>query len=161
MQPKAEVGLESDYTNLTANQNHKGITKHLTQCQWLGLIGTTSNHVPSVPAHLSVVYEGCPKAFDQGIWWPKTKFGRPAAMNCPKGSIGEFLCTLLSSYDSRNSHSNSDQFVQISNASRYFIHNKDFMGGEWRLCTVVSLSSRPSAVPNTSFLSRELISAAH
>lgn len=35
-----------------------------------------------------VVYEGCPKAFDAGIWWPKTKFGRPAAMNCPKGSIG-------------------------------------------------------------------------
>lgn len=37
----------------------------------------------------TVVYEGCPKAFDAGIWWPKTKFGRPAAMNCPKGSIGE------------------------------------------------------------------------
>lgn len=39
----------------------------------------------------TVVYEGCPKAFDAGIWWPKTKFGRPAAMNCPKGSIGEYL----------------------------------------------------------------------
>lgn len=37
----------------------------------------------------TVVYEGCPKAFDAGIWWPKTKFGRPAAMNCPKGSIGK------------------------------------------------------------------------
>ncbi|KAG7276373.1 hypothetical protein CRUP_014405, partial [Coryphaenoides rupestris] len=34
------------------------------------------------------VYEGCPKAFDATIWWPKTKFGRPAAVNCPKGSIG-------------------------------------------------------------------------
>ncbi|XP_060935371.1 cadherin EGF LAG seven-pass G-type receptor 1 [Limanda limanda] len=31
---------------------------------------------------------GCPKAFDAGIWWPKTNPGRPAAMNCPKGSIG-------------------------------------------------------------------------
>uniref|UniRef100_A0A8C6UYA7 Cadherin EGF LAG seven-pass G-type receptor 1a n=1 Tax=Neogobius melanostomus TaxID=47308 RepID=A0A8C6UYA7_9GOBI len=35
-----------------------------------------------------VVYAGCPKAFDAEIWWPKTEFGRPAAMNCPKGSIG-------------------------------------------------------------------------
>uniref|UniRef100_A0A671L319 Cadherin EGF LAG seven-pass G-type receptor 1 n=1 Tax=Sinocyclocheilus anshuiensis TaxID=1608454 RepID=A0A671L319_9TELE len=35
-----------------------------------------------------VVYEGCPKAFDAGIWWPRTNFGRPVAMNCPKGSIG-------------------------------------------------------------------------
>uniref|UniRef100_A0A8C2DC66 Cadherin EGF LAG seven-pass G-type receptor 1 n=1 Tax=Cyprinus carpio TaxID=7962 RepID=A0A8C2DC66_CYPCA len=35
-----------------------------------------------------VVHEGCPKAYDAGIWWPKTNFGRPVAMNCPKGSIG-------------------------------------------------------------------------
>uniref|UniRef100_A0A672P462 Cadherin EGF LAG seven-pass G-type receptor 1 n=1 Tax=Sinocyclocheilus grahami TaxID=75366 RepID=A0A672P462_SINGR len=35
-----------------------------------------------------VVYEVCPKAFDAGIWWPRTNFGRPVAMNCPKGSIG-------------------------------------------------------------------------
>uniref|UniRef100_A0A8C1TGF0 Cadherin EGF LAG seven-pass G-type receptor 1a n=1 Tax=Cyprinus carpio TaxID=7962 RepID=A0A8C1TGF0_CYPCA len=35
-----------------------------------------------------VVYEGCPKVFDAGIWWPRTSFGRPVAMNCPKGSIG-------------------------------------------------------------------------
>lgn len=37
----------------------------------------------------AVVYDGCPKAFDAGIWWPRTSFGRPVAMNCPKGSIGE------------------------------------------------------------------------
>lgn len=41
----------------------------------------------------TVVYDSCPKAFDAGIWWPKTKFGRPAAMNCPKGSIGECFNT--------------------------------------------------------------------
>nr|XP_055045624.1 cadherin EGF LAG seven-pass G-type receptor 1 isoform X3 [Misgurnus anguillicaudatus] len=35
-----------------------------------------------------VVYDGCPRAFDAEIWWPKTNFGRPVAMNCPKGSIG-------------------------------------------------------------------------
>ncbi|XP_039617017.1 cadherin EGF LAG seven-pass G-type receptor 1 isoform X2 [Polypterus senegalus] len=35
-----------------------------------------------------VIYDGCPKSFNESIWWPRTKFGRPAAMNCPKGSIG-------------------------------------------------------------------------
>lgn len=36
-----------------------------------------------------VVYEGCPKAFDAGIWWPTTQFGQPAAMKCPRGSTGK------------------------------------------------------------------------
>lgn len=44
---------------------------------------------------VAVVYEGCPKAFDAGIWWPKTRFGRPAATQCPKGSVGEYLSDLI------------------------------------------------------------------
>nr|XP_054098036.1 cadherin EGF LAG seven-pass G-type receptor 1 isoform X2 [Callithrix jacchus] len=35
-----------------------------------------------------VIYNGCPKAFEAGIWWPQTKFGQPAAVPCPKGSVG-------------------------------------------------------------------------
>uniref|UniRef100_A0AAQ5ZGN2 Cadherin EGF LAG seven-pass G-type receptor 1 n=1 Tax=Amphiprion ocellaris TaxID=80972 RepID=A0AAQ5ZGN2_AMPOC len=58
-----------------------------------GVIGRQCNQCDNpfaevTPTGCEVVYEGCPKAFDSGIWWPKTKFGRPAAMNCPKGSIG-------------------------------------------------------------------------
>ncbi|XP_076008243.1 cadherin EGF LAG seven-pass G-type receptor 1 isoform X2 [Genypterus blacodes] len=58
-----------------------------------GVIGRQCNHCDHpfaevTPTGCEVVYEGCPKAFDAGIWWPKTKFGRPAAMNCPKGSVG-------------------------------------------------------------------------
>ncbi|XP_049616876.1 cadherin EGF LAG seven-pass G-type receptor 1 isoform X5 [Syngnathus scovelli] len=58
-----------------------------------GVIGRQCNRCDNpfaevTPNGCEVVYEGCPKAFDSGIWWPKTKFGRPAAMNCPKGSIG-------------------------------------------------------------------------
>ncbi|XP_034530111.1 cadherin EGF LAG seven-pass G-type receptor 1 [Notolabrus celidotus] len=58
-----------------------------------GVIGRQCNRCDNpfaevTPTGCEVVYEGCPKAFDSGIWWPKTKFGRPAAMNCPKGSIG-------------------------------------------------------------------------
>uniref|UniRef100_A0A667ZZJ2 Cadherin EGF LAG seven-pass G-type receptor 1 n=1 Tax=Myripristis murdjan TaxID=586833 RepID=A0A667ZZJ2_9TELE len=58
-----------------------------------GVIGRQCNRCDNPFAEVTgsgceVVYEGCPKAYDAGIWWPKTKFGRPAAMNCPKGSIG-------------------------------------------------------------------------
>uniref|UniRef100_A0A673CBB8 Cadherin EGF LAG seven-pass G-type receptor 1a n=1 Tax=Sphaeramia orbicularis TaxID=375764 RepID=A0A673CBB8_9TELE len=58
-----------------------------------GVIGRQCNRCDNPFAEVTstgceVVYEGCPKAFDAGIWWPKTKFGRPAAMDCPKGSIG-------------------------------------------------------------------------
>ncbi|KAM4712410.1 cadherin EGF LAG seven-pass G-type receptor 1 isoform 2-T2 [Anableps anableps] len=58
-----------------------------------GVIGRQCNRCDNpfaevTPSGCEVVYEGCPKAFDAGIWWPKTKFGRPAAMDCPKGSIG-------------------------------------------------------------------------
>ncbi|XP_033930567.1 cadherin EGF LAG seven-pass G-type receptor 1 isoform X1 [Pseudochaenichthys georgianus] len=58
-----------------------------------GVIGRQCNrcHNPFAevtPTGCEVVYEVCPKAFDADIWWPKTKFGRPAAINCPKGSIG-------------------------------------------------------------------------
>uniref|UniRef100_W5KN35 Cadherin EGF LAG seven-pass G-type receptor 2 n=1 Tax=Astyanax mexicanus TaxID=7994 RepID=W5KN35_ASTMX len=30
----------------------------------------------------------CPQAIEAGIWWPRTKFGLPAAVPCPRGSIG-------------------------------------------------------------------------
>ncbi|XP_036375616.1 cadherin EGF LAG seven-pass G-type receptor 1 [Megalops cyprinoides] len=58
-----------------------------------GVIGRQCNRCDNPFAEVTaggceVVYEGCPKAFDAGIWWPKTKFGRPAAVNCPKGSVG-------------------------------------------------------------------------
>uniref|UniRef100_A0A8C9TNK3 Cadherin EGF LAG seven-pass G-type receptor 1 n=1 Tax=Scleropages formosus TaxID=113540 RepID=A0A8C9TNK3_SCLFO len=67
---------------------------HTGQCSCkAGVIGRQCNRCDSPFAEVTasgcqVVYEGCPKAFDTGIWWPKTKFGRPAAVNCPKGSVG-------------------------------------------------------------------------
>ncbi|XP_076860885.1 LOW QUALITY PROTEIN: cadherin EGF LAG seven-pass G-type receptor 1 [Brachyhypopomus gauderio] len=58
-----------------------------------GVIGRQCNRCDNPFAEVTatgceVGYDGCPKAFDAGIWWPRTKFGRPVAMNCPKGSIG-------------------------------------------------------------------------
>ncbi|XP_043944319.1 cadherin EGF LAG seven-pass G-type receptor 1 [Protopterus annectens] len=58
-----------------------------------GVIGRQCNLCDSPFAEVTssgcqVIYEACPKAFEADIWWPGTKFGRPAAMPCPKGSIG-------------------------------------------------------------------------
>lgn len=37
---------------------------------------------------LAVNYDSCPRAIEAGIWWPRTRFGLPAAAPCPKGSFG-------------------------------------------------------------------------
>lgn len=44
-------------------------------------------------AVLAVIYDGCPKTITQGIWWPRTKFNLPAAVPCPKGSVGVYTQT--------------------------------------------------------------------
>lgn len=36
----------------------------------------------------AVNYDSCPRAIEAGIWWPRTRFGLPAAAPCPKGSVG-------------------------------------------------------------------------
>lgn len=41
----------------------------------------------------AVIYDGCPKTITQGIWWPRTKFNLPAAVPCPKGSVGAYSQT--------------------------------------------------------------------
>ncbi|XP_060135357.1 cadherin EGF LAG seven-pass G-type receptor 1 isoform X1 [Zootoca vivipara] len=58
-----------------------------------GVIGRQCNRCDNPFAEVTVhgcevVYNGCPKAFEAGIWWPQTKFGLPAAVPCPKGSTG-------------------------------------------------------------------------
>ncbi|XP_038612021.1 cadherin EGF LAG seven-pass G-type receptor 1 [Tachyglossus aculeatus] len=58
-----------------------------------GVIGRQCNRCDNPFAEVTargceVIYSGCPKAFEAGIWWPQTKFGQPAAVPCPKGSLG-------------------------------------------------------------------------
>ncbi|KAI1230842.1 Cadherin EGF LAG seven-pass G-type receptor 2, partial [Lamprotornis superbus] len=38
-----------------------------------------------------VNYDSCPRAIEASIWWPRTRFGLPAAAPCPKGSVGTAL----------------------------------------------------------------------
>ncbi|XP_043934458.1 cadherin EGF LAG seven-pass G-type receptor 3 isoform X2 [Protopterus annectens] len=35
-----------------------------------------------------VIYDGCPRTLSAEVWWPRTKFDLPAAVPCPKGSLG-------------------------------------------------------------------------
>ncbi|KAI5643827.1 hypothetical protein NE865_04223 [Phthorimaea operculella] len=35
-----------------------------------------------------VVYDGCPRSFSHGVWWPRTKFGVEAVTDCPAGTSG-------------------------------------------------------------------------
>ncbi|KAF7707587.1 cadherin EGF LAG seven-pass G-type receptor 1 isoform X2 [Silurus meridionalis] len=59
----------------------------------IGVVGRQCNRCDNPFAEVTssgcvVVYDSCPKAFESGIWWPRTMFGGPAATNCPKGSSG-------------------------------------------------------------------------
>ncbi|KAK7810030.1 hypothetical protein U0070_006229 [Myodes glareolus] len=59
-----------------------------------GVIGRQCNRCDNPFAEVTslgceVIYNGCPRAFEAGIWWPQTKFGQPAAVPCPKGSVGK------------------------------------------------------------------------
>ncbi|XP_065817456.1 cadherin EGF LAG seven-pass G-type receptor 3 [Labrus bergylta] len=64
------------------------------QCQCRpGVIGRQCNACDNPFAEVTnsgceVIYDGCPKTITQGIWWPRTKFNLPAAVPCPKGSVG-------------------------------------------------------------------------
>uniref|UniRef100_A0A8C6FYI7 Cadherin EGF LAG seven-pass G-type receptor 1 n=1 Tax=Moschus moschiferus TaxID=68415 RepID=A0A8C6FYI7_MOSMO len=88
-----------------------------------GVIGRQCNRCDNPFAEVTVlgcevIYNGCPRAFEAGIWWPQTKFGQPAAVPCPKGSVGNairhcsgekgwlppelFNCTTVSFMDLKN-----------------------------------------------------------
>ncbi|XP_051777196.1 cadherin EGF LAG seven-pass G-type receptor 3 isoform X2 [Erpetoichthys calabaricus] len=58
-----------------------------------GVIGRQCNSCDNPFAEVThngceVIYDGCPKIITSGIWWPRTKFDLPAAVPCPKGSLG-------------------------------------------------------------------------
>ncbi|XP_030892418.1 cadherin EGF LAG seven-pass G-type receptor 1-like, partial [Leptonychotes weddellii] len=58
-----------------------------------GVIGRQCNRCDNPFAEVTalgceVIYSGCPRAFEAGIWWPQTKFGQPVAVSCPRGSVG-------------------------------------------------------------------------
>ncbi|XP_040214880.1 cadherin EGF LAG seven-pass G-type receptor 3 [Rana temporaria] len=61
-----------------------------------GVIGRQCNSCDNPFAEVSpsgceVIYDGCPKTLTSGVWWPRTKSRLPAAVPCPKGSLGSAI----------------------------------------------------------------------
>ncbi|XP_041976162.1 protocadherin-like wing polarity protein stan isoform X2 [Aricia agestis] len=60
-----------------------------------GVIGRACDSCANLYAEVTpnagckVVYDGCPRSFARGVWWPQTKFGNEAVTDCPSGSSGK------------------------------------------------------------------------
>nr|XP_033491706.1 cadherin EGF LAG seven-pass G-type receptor 1-like [Epinephelus lanceolatus] len=58
-----------------------------------GVVGRQCNtcdnpYAEVTPRGCVVVYDVCPRVFESGLWWPRTKFNHPAAVRCPRGASG-------------------------------------------------------------------------
>ncbi|NWR73985.1 CELR1 protein, partial [Centropus unirufus] len=102
-----------------------------------GVIGRQCNRCDNPFAEVTVrgcevIYNGCPKAFEAGIWWPQTKFGQPAAVPCPKGSVGNAVrhCNIEKGWlppDLFNCTTNTFVDLKIMNEKLY--HNETKLDG--------------------------------
>ncbi|XP_022815994.1 protocadherin-like wing polarity protein stan isoform X3 [Spodoptera litura] len=60
-----------------------------------GVIGRACDSCANLYAEVApntgceVVYDGCPRSFSHGVWWPRTKFGIEAVTDCPTGTSGK------------------------------------------------------------------------
>ncbi|KAF7994935.1 hypothetical protein HCN44_004407 [Aphidius gifuensis] len=59
-----------------------------------GVIGRSCTACPNPYAEVTlrgceVVYDGCPRSYSEGLWWPRTKFGIIAIENCPGNAEGK------------------------------------------------------------------------
>ncbi|XP_066601005.1 protocadherin-like wing polarity protein stan [Prorops nasuta] len=59
-----------------------------------GVIGRSCTACPNPYAEVTlrgceVVYDGCPRSWSDGLWWPRTKFGLTAVEDCPGTAEGK------------------------------------------------------------------------
>lgn len=65
------------------------------QCRCrVGVIGRSCTACPNPYAEVTlrgceVVYDGCPRSYSEGLWWPRTKFGMIAVEDCPDMAEGK------------------------------------------------------------------------
>ncbi|XP_072181687.1 cadherin EGF LAG seven-pass G-type receptor 2-like [Diadema setosum] len=65
-----------------------------------------------------VVYDSCPKRFAASLWWPRTKFGKTAVLDCPSGSYGIATrsCDFEDNWQTPNLFNcTSDSFASLQN----------------------------------------------
>ncbi|XP_056454757.1 cadherin EGF LAG seven-pass G-type receptor 1-like [Gadus chalcogrammus] len=90
-------------------------------------------HAEVTTSGCTVVYEGCPKAFEAGLWWPRTGFGQPAAVECPKGSTGAALrhCGEKDGWRPPSLiNCTSTAFTQLTKQAEVLFLNGSLMNGE-------------------------------
>ncbi|XP_043283002.1 protocadherin-like wing polarity protein stan isoform X2 [Venturia canescens] len=69
--------------------------KETGQCRCrTGVIGRSCTNCPNPYAEVTeegckVVYDGCPRSFSMGLWWPRIKFGTTAIEDCPGTAEGK------------------------------------------------------------------------
>ncbi|XP_046828165.1 protocadherin-like wing polarity protein stan isoform X1 [Vespa crabro] len=65
------------------------------QCRCrVGVIGRSCTACPNPYAEVTlqgceVIYDGCPRSYSEGLWWPRTKFGMTAVEDCPDTAEGK------------------------------------------------------------------------
>ncbi|NXH56871.1 CELR1 protein, partial [Rhabdornis inornatus] len=114
-----------------------------------GVIGRQCNRCDNPFAEVTVrgcevIYNGCPKAFEAGIWWPQTKFGQPAAVPCPKGSVGNAVrhCNIEKGWlppELFNCTTNTFVDLKIMNEKLY--HNETKLDGDKTIRIVRALQN--------------------
>uniref|UniRef100_A0A8C3Y0A0 Cadherin EGF LAG seven-pass G-type receptor 1 n=1 Tax=Catharus ustulatus TaxID=91951 RepID=A0A8C3Y0A0_CATUS len=114
-----------------------------------GVIGRQCNRCDNPFAEVTVrgcevIYNGCPKAFEAGIWWPQTKFGQPAAVPCPKGSVGNAVrhCNIEKGWlPPELFNCTTNTFVDLKIMNEKLHHNETKMDGDKTIRIVRSLQN--------------------
>lgn len=93
------------------------------QCQCRpGVIGRrcdtcASSFAEVTPRGCEVIYDACPRAFNDGVWWERTTFGSKSVQRCPSGSTGsaERFCSEGEGWSKPDLFGClSDQFLDLS-----------------------------------------------
>ncbi|XP_053834437.1 cadherin EGF LAG seven-pass G-type receptor 1 isoform X3 [Vidua macroura] len=114
-----------------------------------GVIGRQCNRCDNPFAEVTVrgcevIYNGCPKAFEAGIWWPQTKFGQPAAVPCPKGSVGNAVrhCNIEKGWlPPELFNCTTNTFVDLKIMNEKLHHNETKLDGEKTIRIVRALQN--------------------
>ncbi|XP_053799823.1 cadherin EGF LAG seven-pass G-type receptor 1 isoform X1 [Vidua chalybeata] len=114
-----------------------------------GVIGRQCNRCDNPFAEVTVrgcevIYNGCPKAFEAGIWWPQTKFGQPAAVPCPKGSVGNAVrhCNIEKGWlPPELFNCTTNTFVDLKIMNEKLHHNETKLNGEKTIRIVRALQN--------------------
>lgn len=88
----SDTCFECDCYNIGSFSKQCDLTSGQCQCR-SGVIGRRCDSCASPFAEVTlngceVIYEGCPRAYTDGIWWERTLFGETAVQSCPHLSTG-------------------------------------------------------------------------